>query len=442
MHRLKLSHEFKYEFHEPRHVPLFMWLGKFYNARKLKHDLLIHQVEYHGLEQLHKLCETGDGVLIAPNHSDHADSALMLQMGLKIKHPFYFMATHAIFNGVNRYVLPRIGCFPVDREGTDNRALRKAQEILTAGKSPLVIFPEGEIYRLNDRITPLRDGVSAIALTSARKAKEQGRKTWIVPVGIKYRFMDSADPMPWMLECMKELELKFNWRPSPEKKLLERIYRYATGVLSLKEIEYLGGVRAGSVPDRVRQLREHVLEHVEQRIGLRQGKARNDSVPERVKECRRLILDRLTSPQRDEADLAGLRHELEDLFFVVQLYSYPGDYLQSRQTCERAWEILVKFRQDTLQQDTDRARYHVPRRAAIYIGEPIDVNETVSGTGKRPPENPAEPGTLAATSENQTGNEIPARSRRGLSVLSRLLEERIQALLDQGDPGRPLPVRN
>jgi len=265
MHRLPLTDELKYEFLEPSHHPLAIRLSKWYVARKLDKDLKIRRFEIEGGGILNDLIDRGDGILIAPNHSDHADAALMYEFGRSIGHPFYFMATHGIFRGVNRYVLPRIGCFPVDREGTDKRALRKSMEILADGTAPLVIFPEGEIYRLNDKITPLREGVSAVASMAARKAAE-GRKIWVVPVGIKYRFPGDVDPMPWMMRMIGELEGRFAWREGRGMPMQDRIYRYAFGMLSLKEIETYGEVRGGSVRDRVMAMRDDVLERIASRI--------------------------------------------------------------------------------------------------------------------------------------------------------------------------------
>ena len=55
-----------------------------------------------------------------------------------------------------RHLLPRIGAFPIDREGADLRAFKAGVEILARGRQPLVIFPEGEVYHVYDRLTPLR----------------------------------------------------------------------------------------------------------------------------------------------------------------------------------------------------------------------------------------------------------------------------------------------
>ena len=433
MHRHKLSNELKYRFIEPSHSRVVMWLGKFYTDRKLRRNQKVHDIHVHGLEKLQALIGQGDGILLTPNHSDHADSALMFHLGRMVKKPFYFMATHAIFTGLNWFVLPRIGCFPVDREGTDLKALRKAQEILTLGKTPLVIFPEGEIYRLNDQITPLREGVSAVAIMAARKAKDHGRKVWIVPVGIKYRFLESADPVPCLTDLLNRLEKKFDWREVPGRTLLERIYRYATGMLSLKEIEYMGSVQSGTPRERVSHLREYVLETVEEKLHINQIKARTKSVPERVKECRRIIIERWSDPARDSNMLPEWKQDLEDLFMVVQLYSYPGDYVMNSPTCERASEILIKFKQDAMRSDTKVARHYVPRRASIYIGEPIEVQKFVQSVDKKGQSGQSPEVPVAKDQE------ASSKSRKASSLLTELLEQKLQELLNLGGPGRLLP---
>ncbi len=430
MHRLPLTDELKYEFLEPSHHPLAIRLSKWYVARKLDKDLKIRRFEIDGGDILKDLIARGDGILIAPNHSDHADAALMYEFGRSIGHPFYFMATHGIFRGVNRYVLPRIGCFPVDREGTDKRALRKSMEILSDGLAPLVIFPEGEIYRLNDKITPLREGVSAVASMASRKAAE-GRKIWVVPVGIKYRFPGDVDPMPWMTRMIGELEGRFAWREGRGMPIQDRIYRYASGMLSLKEIETYGEVRGGSVRDRVMAMRDDVLERIESEIGTCSSTSRGQTVPERVKECRRRILETLESPDLSPERSAHLKRSLDELFFVIQLYSYPGDYVMSRPTYERAAEILIKFKQDALGKDLDRARHEVPRDARIFVGEPIDVRGFLTESSAKQDDVRIESGGATIVK--------PKSSRKASGALTDLLEHRLQGLLDLGCPGRPLP---
>src|SRR5438105_9010838 len=111
-----------------------------------------------------------DGMLAAPNHSHDSDPHVMMEVGRQLRRPFYFMAAWQIFRmhwGIDGWVMQRMGAFSVDREGCDRRAMRQAVELLTTGQC-LVIFPEGEIYRLNDRLTPLLEGVAFMALSAQR----------------------------------------------------------------------------------------------------------------------------------------------------------------------------------------------------------------------------------------------------------------------------------
>ncbi len=62
-------------------------------------------------------------MLLTPNHCDHADCYVMFHMSKQIGTAFCYMAAFQIVGGKNRWILPRIGVFPVDREGSDVRAL-------------------------------------------------------------------------------------------------------------------------------------------------------------------------------------------------------------------------------------------------------------------------------------------------------------------------------
>ena len=81
----------------------------------------------------------------------------------------------------------------------------------------------------------------------------------------------------------------------------------------------------------------------------------------------------------------------------------PGNYVSQRPTIERIAETLDKFEEDVLGVKT--ATIRGARKATVTFGQPIPVS------GGR-------------------------EKRRGAATLTRLLEERVQALLDQA----PAPV--
>lgn len=330
----------------------------------------IAEVEVVGGEHVREAVERGDGVLIMPNHSSHADPFSIYAAADTVDIPLYVMATWHVFHDkpfLVRRILQWHGCFSVDREANDLNAFREAVGILQRRREPLVIFPEGEIYHCNARVTPFREGAAAIAIAAARRAE---RPIVCVPCAITYRYLD--DPTEFLIELMGDLEEAILWRRQTEYPLDQRIYRFAEALLAVKEIEYLGTASSGPLPDRIRRLGDSILSAVERRHQL---DGVGQKVPERVKAARRVIIEKMTSG--DSPDTGGsqvLHADLEDLFLVVQSFSYPGDYVNERPTLERLAETLDKFEEDVLRRPTASIRGR--RRVLVQFADPVSVPST------------------------------------------------------------------
>lgn len=414
MHRMPLSDELPYRFLPPRLNPTLVRMTRPIRDRMLRVEHWIEGIEFDGLDSLAGLLGRGDGVLICPNHCGRADGLVMLSMADRLRRPFCAMAAHQIFAGnagVREWLLPRLGIFPVDREGSDLAAVKAATEVLAAAEHPLLVFPEGEVYYLADRLTPLREGVAFLASRARKALAERGKTVWIVPVGLKYRFVDRHDPLPSFLKRMEDLERRLLWWPRGDRPLVERVAGYAEASLALKELEYWGSSRTGPLRDRIAALRGRILADVAERRG---GKAAVGSDPERIKELRRRCLEALAASTIAETDRSAIRRDLNDLYVAVQTLSYPGDYLFETPTLERVGETLMKLDEDVLMAGTGNPAAPLgPRRALARIGEPIDVG-AVAARGGRP--------------------------REALSAITTELERRIQGLLDGLGSGRPLSV--
>ncbi|GAC1469092.1 MAG: 1-acyl-sn-glycerol-3-phosphate acyltransferase [Isosphaeraceae bacterium] len=410
MNRLPLPDQLPYHFHPPRVSPFWVSTSRLFARYLLRRFQWLREFEMSGVEHLRRVVERGDGVLITPNHPDYCDPGVIFELSRRVELPFCYMAAYQIFSGgkgLMKFLLPRIGVFPVDREGADRAAFTAGVDILVKAKNPLVIFPEGEIYYLADRLTPLREGAAALAVSAAKKKADDGKTVWIVPAAIKYRFLDGFDPLPELEGLMTDLEARFTWSNTRARPLLERLYRYAEGLLTLKELEYFDAPRSGDLKERIQGLRSHILDGMEDR---RCGKRSEDPVPIRVKNLRSLCLKLLADAQPCPVEKAKIRQDFNDLYLAIQLFSYPGDYVRECPTVERLSEILTKFEQDALGVGAPAPRS--PRRALLRLGEPINVGEYLSSGG---------------------------RSRDLSAAITVKLESRIQGLLDEIGPGRPLP---
>jgi 1-acyl-sn-glycerol-3-phosphate acyltransferase len=337
----------------------------------------VTELEIQGLDQIRQRVGPEDGLLLAPNHCHPADPQVMMKVVQQAGKDSYFMATQEAFRlhrGLDGWILQRHGVFSVDRESMDRQAIRQAVELLTTGQV-LVVFPEGEIYRLNDRLSPLLDGVAFMALSAQRELeKTPGEKrVWIVPTFIRYSLLD--DIRQRLEADVSKLEKRFFLQSQPTAPLHERIIRLGEVALTIKEKEKLGasGEKEGDLAARLTRLRNNLLEKWEKTY-LKKAET-TTSVPLRVKALRRNLLELLADDNTDAAASTQIHEALDDLHLVLQVLAYRGDYLAEKPSMERMAETVEKFEED-LYGSLPFAKGR--RRAKVVLGEPMDLKAAIS----------------------------------------------------------------
>jgi 1-acyl-sn-glycerol-3-phosphate acyltransferase len=380
------------------------WLVRLWRPminRELARGQRIVELDIGGIEHVQRALSDGAGILVTPNHSFHYDSYVMIEAAHRCGRPFHFLTAWQVFamsKWHEQQVLQWHGCYSINREAADLQAFKTSVEILRADPHPLVIFPEGDIYHNNDRVTPFRDGAAAIAMSAAKKAD---RPVVCIPVALKCFYLD--DPTEELKRLMTRLEESLHWRPRPELPLHDRIYRFAEGLLALKEYEQIGQPQTGTVPERTIRLAEAVVGRLEKQHGVPN---KGGIIPERVKEVRRAVIKAIEQEGATPETKNKLASDLDDLFFVIQLFSYPGDYVAQRPTIERIAETLDKFEEDVLRADFPGIRGR--RRAVVRFGEPIPVPK-----------------------EREAKNSVESWTD--------LVESRVQGLLDEINGIKPVP---
>ncbi len=328
----------------------------------------IVRVEVQGLDHLKQSLSNNHGVLLTPNHSFHWDSYCLIEAAQELRLPFYIMTAWQVFamsKPFERHSMQRCGCFSVDREGSDVQSLKTAVDVLQNRKHPLLIFPEGDVYHMNDRVTTFRDGAAAIAILAARKSE---RPISIIPVAIKRWYVQ--DPTSSLLETIERLEKRLYWKPQPDRPILDRILHIASGLLALKEMEHLRAPQAGSLSERVERLSTALLRESETRYAR---SSKQSLIPERVKEVRRAIIE----ARENAAGNASKEQErqwsadMDNMFLVTQLYSYPGNYMEAKPTIERMAETLDKLEEDAL--NAAYPTVHGDREVLVRFDQPIDL---------------------------------------------------------------------
>jgi 1-acyl-sn-glycerol-3-phosphate acyltransferase len=394
----RLRNDLPYTFRPPQVREWLRPLAVAVNRRvHLERKYQVRKIGEHGFEAVEALCEAGHSVLLAPNHSDHSDPHVLIEIASRHGLRPFFMAAREVFevSPLAGWALQSMGVFSVDRDGPDLSAIKTAISLLEKGTQPLVMFPEGEIYHHHRRLDPLNEGVASILLKAAARL-EGARQAFLVPVGLRF-FHDPVAEATFRSRLSK-LEDRIGWIPKPAMPVDQRILRLATGVLALKETEYLGVAGGGDIQQRLAQLCESLLQDVETRYPK---DAKATTPPERVRALRYRIRRRLLDAENPPAAAARevLLDDLDRVFTALQAHSYIGDYLTESPSTDLRAEMILKLEEDLFGFPT----YPVARRACVTAGEPIPVSRM-----------------LAA-------GEIPAKG--GALQLTEILESRLSALL-------------
>lgn len=366
----RLRNDLPYTFRPPVHRPWIRPLGLWVNDRiHLGRKYRISHMEGRGFEKVAELCRKGDSVLLAPNHSDHADPHVLIELCKRYGMRPSFMGAREIFeaNSFTSWTLQSMGVFSIDRDGPDLSAIKTSISLLQQGGEPLVMFPEGEIYHHHRRLDPLNEGVASILLKAAGRMKD-GRKAHLVPVALQFFHPEEVERT--LEERLSDLEDRIGWTPRPAMGADVRILRLATGVLALKETEFLGRANHSNIQDRLHRLCDDLLTDVESRYP-RDEKA--STPPERVRalrfRIRRRLLDEKSPP--DETQRLQLLDDLDRVFTALQAHSYIGDYISIDPTLDKRAEMIMKLEEDLL----GFPKYPTQRTVRVTAGDPIPVSK-------------------------------------------------------------------
>ncbi|MBC7852283.1 MAG: 1-acyl-sn-glycerol-3-phosphate acyltransferase [Pirellulaceae bacterium] len=371
-----------YQFVPPHHGTFWSWLIKLVGipAWQLRKSEGVVAHEVRGIERLRESIAAGHGILLTPNHPRTADPVAFGLLGHQVPcHVFAMASWHLFHQGwVNTWAIRMMGGFSVNREGVDRQAITTAIDLLSEGRRPLIIFPEGATSRINDRLQALLDGVAFIARSAAKKRARHSPpgKVVVHPVGIKYLF--SGDIHKAADEVLTDIEHRFTWQPQRELPLLLRIGKVGSALLGLKELEYFGQTQTGRLGDRLRGLMDHLLGPIEKEW---LGSVQTGKVVPRVRNLRVKILPDMVAGSVDKAERTRRWKHLADIYLAQQLSCYPPDYLAQNPSVDRVLEIIEKFEEDLF----DKARRHGHLKVILQIAPAIEVSpERVRGVSIDP----------------------------------------------------------
>lgn len=368
-----------YQFFPPKRNALVAWVMAQTNRwHRLPSTLKIDKVEVSGLDELHSgLNRRGrrrDRLLFLPNHPTHADAAVFLEAVRQAGISTQMMAAYDVFlrSKLDAWVMQKMGAFSVDREGSDQRAMKQAAAVLAKGKHALTIFPEGNVYLRNDKVTPFNDGAAFIAIRAAKELAKHDVRVLAVPVSIKVTHVTDcrAEQTALLHELLGLLDLPKEDISEPR----ETIVRVGTAALR-RNIQQRGLDAPDNLElaDLIVHAAGAVMDTLEKKLGIESKP--NATVIDRVRAARRVIHEVRTSEER-AADHAVARTWADEAMLAFRIASYRPDYVAERSTLDRVGETIEKLTEDLkhemLEPTANRCalvRFNPPIVLGDYIGK-------------------------------------------------------------------------
>lgn len=303
-----------------------------------------------------KALPPGSAYFIASKHAHFTDHFCIAGVASRLGISCLFVSIPEAFEeywGLAGMVVRRLGGFAVERGGTNIQATRYIVEALVKADHPLVIFPEGELYFLNDVVTPLKIGTALFALEGAKAREHAGKpeSTYILPVGLKYVY--PGDAAPFLMEKLIFCEKKF-YKKAQSGVLQSRIFKLVSDVQERSESVYHLQGEGKTPEEKFFSLSRQLLEQLE---GEAHGKVFDGDLSDRGR--RLMVWFKKKSPQYEKAKFA-----LHCLDFL------PG-YL-NEPTQERFMETLRKL--ERLITGNENPSFPGKRNLFVKIEKPLAVH--------------------------------------------------------------------
>ena len=284
--------------------------------------------------------------------------------------------------------------------------MKCAAEIIGAGDYPLVIFPEGNVYFCNDKVTPFNEGAAYIALRAQQKLRDEA-PVFPVPVSLKYTFVE--DVRERVRGDLDQIAREFGTSLQRDRPIIDELRRISLIALGshLQKHGHMPADGSAEIDEQIQVAVEQIIVALEEKISL-QARA-GDDLTARVRTIRTAIHRVRTDPEAGVDQQTATRWA-DEAMLALRILGYAGAYAASNPTLDRVAETVARLREDVA------SRHFEPvgrRLALVHIGEPIDLRSRLEA--------------------------FAAKARNAVGDLTRDFEKIVQVGLDRLNEGNTAP---
>lgn len=319
-------------------------------------------------------------LLYVPNHPTHSDAQVVFETQRQIGTVSCFMTAYDVVQRNPRliWIMQRGGCFSVDRDGNDSRAMKAAMEILVNGDYGLTIFPEGNVYLMNDLVMPFLLGAAFIAM-KAQKDLGDTHPIFLTPVSIKITHLSNIRAE--ILDVLEQLATDMGTSLDRKGNYVQELRRI--GVIALDKALRQRGIlptqlQGGDIRGLIEHSANSIIEQLEQKMDLTARSS--DNLDDRIRMIRGKIHEiRTNTEQRALNQVAAVW--ADEAITALRILSYTGSYVKANPTMDRYSETVEKLYEDIY----GMVLHPIGNRHAfVQISEPIDLTKWLHDFTKRP----------------------------------------------------------
>lgn len=364
-------------------------------------------------EPLREAREKGERLVFVINHPSHSDPQVMTEVLRRLDLPCSFMAAYDVFlrSRFNAWMMQKLGNFSIDREAADRKAMTAAIATVTSGDYCLTIFPEGNVYLTNDRVTPFLDGTAFIALKAQQSIENTPVK--IVPVSLKFTHLTT--PRETVTQRLVDLarDSGHEYSPGSSEDPLGAVLGLGRHLIGgyLRKHGFLQDQTAeeASVHEVLKTFASDLVSELEAKLALTPPK--EGGLVERIRKVRSTIHQiRTDASGSSRPEIDGLA---EKAILAFRVHGYLTPYLTEHPTVDRYEETVERIAEDFYSRAMPRTG---PRRAIVHVHEPLDAGSFLGEAGNlkaavAPLTRAMERAVQAGIDAINTGNDTPGAQR-------------------------------
>ncbi len=363
-----------YQFFEAQPSRPLIWLG-----RNLNRHFVVpgrnHQVQEliidGDLESTRSSARKGERILFVMNHPSHSDPQVITEVHRRLGIPSCFMAAYDVFlrGKISAWSMQKLGHFSIDREGSDRKAMSAAIAVLTQGDYALDIFPEGNVYLTNDRVTPFLDGTAFIALQAQKKMKEAPLK--IIPISLKLTHLTL--PHETVRARLKKLGEDSGHTYSPGADPISAIMglgaHLVSDFLSNHGFDHSISADPDSLPSALTDFTTALVSELESALDL--SPSADQTLVDRIRKVRSTI-HQLKTTESDSPVRDDINQLADKAILAFRIHGYLTPYLIDNPTVDRFEETVERIAEDFYSHAMPRTG---ARRAYAHVHSPINVSD-------------------------------------------------------------------